>query len=481
MIVNIEQRAGNLIVSYVNKDGEISFTQLNVPYPHRYAYVYSRGQNDALPDKRSWDMKGVKKISTDFLTKHRIQEFFMDAGEEIVAPLFERNMPKLYSCDIEVDVTDDGFAEPDLANNRINAIAWSHEPDIYVFGLKPLSGEQCKKIEEDINEHMEKLGKHYNFYYKQYDNESSMLHDFLYNYARHAPLITGWNFWGYDWMYITNRCKKLNLDISWMSPTRQWYDHTIRDRGRKKKLKLPQHKLIVDYLEIYKKWDRTVDPKENNTLDFVAEAALGVRKVKYPGTFKDLFEKDYDRYVFYNAIDTVLVEEIHNKLKTMGTFLGLGNITRVEAMAAFSPIQMLEATLARYAYQRNQVFPKSNKDRERADYEGAFVFEPTPDLYEWVASFDYASLYPSIMRQFKISIENFVTKDKHFQIGENQVKCVSGAVFDKTIEPFLSEILTNYYGQRKDAKKVMFKAEIEAAELEKILKDRRKKVEKSLG
>jgi hypothetical protein len=58
----------------------------------------------------------------------------------------------------------------------------------------------------------------------------------------------------------------------------------MKDRGKTIEIQLPQHKLIVDYLEIYKKWDRTIDPKENNTLDFVADAALGIRKVKYPGT-----------------------------------------------------------------------------------------------------------------------------------------------------------------------------------------------------
>jgi len=351
---------------------------------------------------------------------------------------------------------------------------------LFVFGLKPLSGEQCNAIESEINKHLAKLGKHYSFVYKQYDNEATMLHDFLYNYARLAPLITGWNFWNYDWRYIYNRCKKLNLDISWMSPTKQWYRHKMKDRGKNIEIQLPQHKLIVDYLEIYKKWDRTIDPKENNTLDFVADAALGIRKVKYPGTLKDLYEKDFDKYVFYNGIDSILVEQIHNKLKTMGTFLGLGNITRVEAMNAFSPIQMLEATLSRYAYQRNKVFPKIKNENVRESYEGAFVFDPSPDLYEWVASFDYASLYPSIMRQFKISIENFVTKDANYQTNNNQVKCVSGAVFDKTVEPYLSEILTNYYGQRKDAKKISQKADLEAAELDKILKERKKNVEISL-
>jgi DNA polymerase elongation subunit (family B) len=101
-------------------------------------------------------------------------------------------------------------------------------------------------------DNLEKINKKYNFKYKVYVNEADMLYDFLWNYARHAPLITGWHFWNYDWRYITNRCKKLNLDISWMSPTKQWYKHKIMDKNERADILLPQHKLIVDHMEIYK-------------------------------------------------------------------------------------------------------------------------------------------------------------------------------------------------------------------------------------
>jgi DNA polymerase-2 len=262
------------------------------------------------------------------------------------------------------------------------------------------------------------------------------------------------------------------MDISWMSPTGQWYEHRIKDRGKNKIVMMPQHKLIVDYMAIYQKWDRTIDVKENNTLDFVAQAATGIKKVKYPGTFQELFNNDFELYVFYNAIDSVLVELMDEKLKTMSTFLGLGNITRVQAMDAFSPIQMLEATLSRHAYRRKQVFPKIWDKKEREHFEGAFVFEPTPDLYGWVASFDFASLYPSIMRQFMISIENFIIKDKHFVTNDKQIKCTSGAVFDASFEPLIPEILTDYYGQRKEAKKISQKADVESDELQKIREKR---------
>jgi len=480
MIVNIEQRIGKMIISYIKKDGEIGFSQFNVPSNHQFAYQYARYSNRAVQGLTSWDNKPVQIVPAQFLNKHRIQEFFMDAGEENVQHLFEHNMPKLHSVDIEVDVTDEGFAEPADATNRINSITTTCYPNIVAFGVKPLSGNECDAIEKNINEHVSKFGKTYNFTYKYFENEADMLYDYLYNYARHAPLITGWYFWGYDWQYILNRCKRLNLNIKWVSPTQQWYGHSLSSRKKdangkeiKTRIQLPQHKLIVDYMEIYKKWDRTVEVKENDTLDFVAEAVLGIKKVKYPGTLRDLFTKDFEQYIFYNAIDTVLVELIHEHIKTMGTFLGLGNITRVEAMSAFSPIAMLEATMTRYAYNKNKVFPKIEMKNKREEYKGAYVFEPKPDLYPWVASFDFASLYPSIMRQFMMSVENFIIKDKNFIPTENQIKCTSGAVFDASQEYLIPEILTDYYSQRKNAKKISIDAEKDMAELQKILRERK--------
>lgn len=483
MIVNIEQRPGKLIISYIKKDGTIGYSQLNVPSNHQFAYQYTKQKNRAVQGLLSWDNQPVQIVPAQFLNKHRLQEFFMDAGEQNVKHLFEPNMPKLYSCDIEVDVTDEGFAEAADAGNRINSISWTCYPDIVAFGVKPLNGQECAAIEKNINDHVIKFGKTYNFTYKYYENEADMLYDFLYNYARHAPLITGWYFWGYDWQYIFNRCTKLNLDISWMSPTHQWYTHSLTARGKDEKIKirLPQHKLIVDYMEIYKKWDRTVEVKENDTLDFVAESVLGIRKVKYPGTLRDLFNKDFEQYIFYNAIDTVLVELIHEKIKTMGTFLGLGNITRVEAMSAFSPIAMLEATMSRYAYSKGRVFPKIEMKNRREEYKGAYVYEPVPDLYPWVASFDFASLYPSIMRQFMMSVENFIKKDKNHVPSVNEIKCSSGAIFDCSYEPLIPEILTDYYGQRKNAKKISVDAEKDMAELQNVLRERKLAVSQSLG
>lgn len=479
MIVNIEQRDGTIIISHINKEGDMAFMKFNIDEKQKFNYVYSKNERYSLPNVKSWDNKPVSKVPAQFLTRSRIQELFCDTDQTSISKLLQNNVPKLYACDIEVDVTEDGFPEASAANNRINSFSWSHYPDVISFGLKPLSGEECADIENQINEHIKKSGKKYNFIYKQFNNEADMIYDFLYNYARHAPLITGWNFWTYDWLYIMNRAKRLNMDISWMSPTRQWKEHRFMERNKKIPVMLPQHKLIVDYMSIYKKWDRKIDIKENSTLDFVAESALGIRKVKYPGTFQELYAKDFNKYIFYNAIDTILVEMIDGKLKTMNTFLGLANATRVEAMEAFSPIAMLEAVLAQYAYNEHKVFPKVNKKSEYANYEGAFVFEPIPDLYDWIATLDFRSLYPTIIRQFLISIENFLFKDKNYKPKANEIKTSSGAVFDASYMPLLPTVLTDFFNKRVDAKDISIKAEEEANELKKIL-EKRKSINKEL-
>jgi DNA polymerase elongation subunit (family B) len=232
------------------------------------------------------------------------------------------------------------------------------------------------------------------------------------------------------------------------------------------------HRLIVDYLDIYKKWDRIVDIKENNTLDYVAKAALGVNKVKYNGTLQELFENDFESYIFYNAVDTALVELIDRKLNTLQTFLKLGSITQVESQRAYSPIWMAESAMARENWRRGRVFPKTDTQmKKREAYEGAFVVEPKTGLYEWVASFDFASLYPSIMRQWNISPESYLGN-----IGptdsfdpEKQVKTSSGALFERNVDSVFRTILSEYYGKRKTAKKAFAEIEEEIEQLKKYL------------
>ena len=93
--------------------------------------------------------------------------------------------------------------------------------------------------------------------------------------------MIGWNFLGFDWKYIYNRCKKIGINPAMASPTKKVQGND----------NIPVHVGIIDYLDVYRRWDRTVQIKENNTLDFVGGAVLGVSKLKYEGTLQELYEK----------------------------------------------------------------------------------------------------------------------------------------------------------------------------------------------
>jgi DNA polymerase elongation subunit (family B) len=206
----------------------------------------------------------------------------------------------------------------------------------------------------------------------------------------------------------------------------------------------------------------------SSDLETVAQAALGVSKIKYNGTFMDLYTGDFETYVYYNAVDTFLVYLIDKKLKTLQTFLMLGNVTKVEALKAFSPIWMTEVLVAREFYTRKRVVAEMKKATKTSSFEGAYVKQPKPGLHEWIATFDFASLYPSTMRQWNISPETFKGKNlEHLE--ENWLKTASGGVFDNTEDSVLRTILTLYFNQRKEAKNKSFVLEMEIDYLKKVL------------
>lgn len=458
-MIDIEQKDSTLTISYFDENGDVALDKIVVPSEEMFEWEYCTGTDKPHPGVLSWDGKPVRKKRTKFLSKWRIEEFLLSLPSERTANIHSSNTPKKFFIDIEVFVADE-WPKPELAKTPVTAITFCHEDKIISMGTKQLTAEQIFNIKRKIEEHIKRK---VDFNYLYFKTEYDMLVSFFHKAVQKMPLLTGWNFIGFDWTYLINRCKRLNIDIAPCSPT-------YKLNGD---LTFPAHRLVVDYLDVYKKWDRVIDIKENNTLDYVAKAALGIPKIKYPGTLQDMYENDFETYIFYNAVDTKLVEMIDTKINTMQTFLTLGNITKVEANRAFSPIWMAEAAMARENWSRGRVFPKTEKmTKKREAYEGAFVVDPKTGLYEWVASFDFASLYPSIMRQWNISPESYlynVGKDEEIDTAK-YIKASSGAVFKKDQDSVFRTILADYYGKRKVAKKVYMEIEEDIEQLQRYIK-----------
>jgi len=458
-MINVEQDNNNLKISYFDDNRNISFFNIKLKDSDFFEWEYD---DKAKSGYFSWDGKPVKKVSKKILSQNRINEILSQFPDDHI--IFKNIKPKTFFCDIETYV-DDEWPKPETAKTPVTLITFCSENSVYTLATKQLNNKQIDKIKNKVEEYFKDFNLKIDYKYIYFENEADMLNSFFTNAIKKMPILTGWNFLGYDWPYLINRAQKFNIKIEACSPSQKLVG----------KNKLPLHRLVVDYLEIYKKWDRSVEIKENDTLDYVAKQVLNLSKLKYQGTLQEMYNNDYEKYVLYNVIDAKLVEFIDQKINTLVTFLTLSNITRVEHLHAFSPIRMTENTLCIEYIKKNLVIPRNNNNNSRGDYEGAFVYEPTPGMYSWVGSFDFASLYPSIMRQWNISPDSFagICEDENNYDKEKFIRAVNGALYKKE-DSGLKNVLTEKYKKRKNAKKIALEIEKEIEYLEKILENKKK-------
>lgn len=475
MIINKEQidfvdengaQRKMLIISYVNKDGEISFMKWPIPLTEMYEWAYTtrhyadpeftvqNSETGEWETKRwmSYDNKFIKKVPCGKkLSDYRINEILLKFGDA-VKDLFLAVPPKTWYCDIETEVSEEGFPDAETAMQAINTIAITRFPGTIVFGRKYLSDLEIKQIQHKLDTYSD-LIKNYKFEYRYFPTEREMLEAFI-DYIQDKPCITGWNFLNFDWKYIFNRCKNLGIDIYRIMPTR----NTGKFKFERKftiNVDVPLHKIIADNLAIYLRWDQTIKPKPVNKLDWVAGTVLGIKKVEHSEGFADFYKNHYADYVFYNAIDTILVELLDKKMKTSQVWYMLASELRIDLNSAYSTIMPAETVMQTFIYNQYKVIPKKvSKDVAESDgYTGAFVWPSMPGFFKYVGGLDFASLYPTTMRQFYISPETFMFKDLTYTPKPDEIKTKSGAVYKKDKNAIIPRILTHYFAKRKQAKK----------------------------
>lgn len=486
MIVNKEQRdfrnpdgsiTKKLFVSYVDRSKKIKFLTYDIPQDQMFKWQYAKRRANVDPNWVSWDNKPIERIPTTHLNEYRLTEI-LNSFDSACDVIYEYNIPETWFCDIETDVDDDGMSVPENPRTPVNTIALTRFPDTIVWGRKPLTDEEIKYIQNKLETHENEKVRGYKFTYKYFPNEADMLLDFFnFIVQNDISAITGWNFLGYDWMYLYNRSVDiLGLNLSFLSKTGKFYNYKVSNKFGTRNVQLPMHRIIYDYLMVYEKWDQTIKIKENNTLDFVAEKTLGYKKVQHKLSFKDFYAQEYPDYVFYNSVDTILVEQIDAKIHTANIWYSMGSILHTELMSTFSTINPAEIVMANELYPQHKVLVEKGKiTDEDKSFIGAFVWPSQPGIYKYIGGLDFASLYPTTIRQFNLSPETYKFTDTtgKYKPTPNEIKTSYGAVFDKTYEGIVPHICTKYYKQRKYSKKLKKQATKDYEYLKQILDKRR--------
>jgi DNA polymerase elongation subunit (family B) len=156
----------------------------------------------------------------------------------------------------------------------------------------------------------------------------------------------------------------------------------------------------------------------------------------------------------------------------MDIALTIATMCKIGIYKAASPVAVTESMLCRKFLEQNKVMARdfSGDSKKDSQYAGAYVKAPVVGMHRAVACFDFASLYPSIMRQINISPESFIHKiDPALAQKEkspDKIVSVTGAIYRKE-DSILKNILTELYTNRKVYKGKSKEYQIEADELKK--------------
>jgi DNA polymerase elongation subunit (family B) len=464
MILDIEQRERDVIVSYYDKEGKVAYKQYPIAQFQNW-YICGEKEKGASTEFKNWDGRPVKLGYARQFNKFSLNYFIDGLPERDKEEILAYNMPKTYFVDIETEIVD-GFPKAEEAKSRILSFSIiTPERKAIVLGLEDMAPDKIKKINDDTNEYFKDFDQDWEFKYHKFNTEYDMVYTFLMKFLPKFPMMTGWNFINYDWQYIVNRCKRLQIDVSEVGMTKK----VDRNDSR------PLHIGILDYMQLYDKYDRSVKVKESNSLDYVSGQVLNVKKIKYTGSLQDLYRDNFVKYIYYNVVDSVLVYYIDQKLKSMEVLLTLANITQMPLYKAASPVAVTESIMARkLAEQGMRIGTEKREDGEKdGQYVGAYVKEPILGFYEGVSAFDFASLYPSIMRQFNISPDSYVEQVYKTEIPKrredtNVIVCDNGVVYSKE-DSILKKILSDLYAQRKEYKEMSYDYFTKADRLKKRL------------
>ncbi len=377
---------------------------------------------------------------------------------------FDMSQMRIFSIDIET-TAEHGF--PDTENPieevLLITIVDNQTKEIFTWGSgewKP--GEETKDL---------------NVTYTYCSDEMDLLQNFMTWWANDYPdVITGWNLELFDMPYLVGRIDRIFGDSvkNTLSPYNMTRKKTVRGHNRDL-LKTDIKGIIqLDYMDLYKKFTYTF--QESYRLDYIAEVELGKKKLESGfETFREFYENDWNRFIDYNIIDTVLVDELDDKMKFLELIITMGYDCKCNYNDIFSSVRTWDCLLYNHLLQKNIMLPQK-KENFSEGFPGGYVQEPKTGKYKWVVSVDATSLYPSIIMQHNLSPEMLAQNHKPIDCTVDSVlerkhklklkdadlsMAANGYLFRKDKQGFMAEITQKFFDDRQRYKKLMKEAEQE--------------------
>jgi len=388
-------------------------------------YVKNNKQQKEISDKiKLLDKNSERKeIDIHLLTRYIIDKevcplkWYEIEGEEVSN---SQEYPIAQALDVDIVIKAEKIKEIKQENFSPKILAFDIEADDFEIGkgnilMISLVGDNFKKVLTWKKEKGEDYVEHYK-------DEADMIEAFIKYIKQEKPdILTGYFSDNFDMPYLRARANKNNikLDLS-LDGSQPKFSH-----GRIMSAKLKGITHLDMYRFIQTNYSQYLS-SETLSLNEVSNELLGESKLDVEDkTGKSLKKEDWKEFYAYNLQDSVLTYKLAEK-----AWPDIQEFTRIvqeplQDVVRNSMSQHVEDYIIHNLKRFNEIAERTpiheeiGKRKMRKRYTGAFVFQPTPGLYENLCMFDFTSYWPSIISSFNLSLSTFSEKK---QKGYNEIK-----------------------------------------------------------
>lgn len=421
MLIDTSQDKNILTVSYSDESGEIKLHKFDIQATngigcYDYEICEEEDPNKEPVLRHFKDNLPIKKVPAWKFDFDEKREFLLkQIDPELSKQIFSMHAPKMYMCDIEIDIGDgDVFPDPHKADFMIDSIQIC-SPDLKVLTLtRHLKAKQdptqIKLVKNMINDHYSEIPALREFIedeieYQQivFDTEKELVQFFwkLVNEKLHS--ISFWNGNKFDVPYLWNRCPKIGVDIAAGSPTGEISQFNF----------WPKHRYVFDYMELVAKWGWDIPDLSSTSLDHISTQVLGAGKFKYDGNYPALYNGPIEDYLTYGGIDVIAMQLIHmkknyTKSKTALVFYCRGSIFDSGQVTA-----LVHAVIWDELYANGLINAMPYVKQPKKKYPGGYVKTPARKYAMFPVCEDFSALYPRLMQSYNLSFENLIGSIKN--------------------------------------------------------------------
>ena len=284
-------------------------------------------------------------------------------------------------------------------------------------------------------------------------NERLLLIDFFDWINNYDPdIIIGWNVVNFDFWYLERVCQKhkMAFQIARAGGIPHW--RKLDDEGNRKAVSIAG-RVILDGIELLK---TAAYQFESFSLNTVAGQLLGDGKLIAGNDrgekITQLFNENKQALAQYNIQDCKLVWDIFDHAGLLDFAIARSQLTGLPLDRIGGSVASFDFRYLPLLHREGFVAPNGHLSQTFENSPGGFVMDSQPGIYDNVLVLDFKSLYPSIIRTFKVDPMGMAIGLQQDLDQCDMVPGFKGAWFAKD-KNLLPKIIENLWCSRDVAKK----------------------------